>query len=76
MKKTMVYLHDDQYKMLKEESKQMHTGMAAIIRDAVLLYFKTKKKKINYFSFVGIAEGPHQGNTSEKAEELLKEIMR
>ena len=76
MKKTMIYLNDDQYNLLKEEAEETHAGMAAIIRDAVSLYFKAKKKKMNYFSFVGIAEGSRKGNTSEKVEEILKEIMR
>lgn len=76
MRKTMVYLNDEQYLLLKRESEATRMGMAEIIRKALSNYFGTKKKKVDYFSFVGIADGPPNGRTSELVEDILREELR
>ncbi|MBI5187724.1 MAG: hypothetical protein HZA07_01435 [Nitrospirae bacterium] len=43
-------------------------------REALSSYLREERKeKDDYFSFVGIAEGPKKGKTSEQAEEILRE---
>lgn len=76
MRKTMMYLDDDQYLLLKREAESSKKGMAEIVREALSSYLKSKKKKLDYFSFVGIAEGPKRGKTSEMVEEMLREELR
>lgn len=76
MKKTMVYLEDNQYLLLKRLAESSKKRMAEIIREALMSYFNSKKKKVDYFSFVGIAEGPQKGKTSELVEEILREELR
>ena len=76
MKKTIIYLEQDQYILLKEASALKRGKMSEIIREALAIYLKTKKQNPDYFSFVGIAQGPKNGKTSEKAEEILLEALR
>ena len=76
MKKTMVYLEDDQFFLLKKTAASSKRKMYEIIRAALSNHLKGKKKKLNYFSFVGTARGPKKGKTSEQAEEVLKEVLR
>ena len=76
MRKTMIYLEDEQFVLLKRAASASRKNMAEIIREALAGYFSERKEKINYFSFVGIAEGPRKGRTSEKAEDVLREIMK
>lgn len=77
MRKTMVYLEDDQFLLLKRAAAASKKKMSEIIREALSNYLKEKKgKKLDYFSFVGIAEGPKKGRTSEQAEEILREVLK
>lgn len=76
MKKTMVYLEDEQFFFLKRMATSSKKRMSEIIREALSSYLQSKKEKLDYFQFVGIAEGPKNGRTSEKAEEILKEILK
>lgn len=77
MKKTMVYLEDNQYLLLKKVASSSNKGMAEIIREALAQHLTTKTlSKTDPFSFVGIAKGPKNGDTSERAEEILKESLR
>lgn len=77
MKKTMVYLEDNQYLLLKKMASSSNKRMAEIIREALAQHLKTKTlSKTDAFSFIGIAKGPKNGNTSERAEEILKESLR
>jgi len=50
--------------------------MSEIMREALSRYLEEKKEKLDYFCFVGIAEGPKNGRTSEQAEEILKEVLK
>jgi len=75
MRKTMVYLDEEQFLKLKEVAASSRKKVSEIFREALEVYLK-EKEKIDYFSFVGIAEGPKSGRTSEEAEEILKEILR
>lgn len=73
----MVYLTDEQFLLLKRVAVSSKKRMSEIIREALSGYLKKKnKEKIDYFSFVGIAEGPKKGKTSEQVEEILKETLK
>lgn len=77
MRKTMVYLEDNQFILLKRVSSSSKKRMSEVIREALSSYLKeAKKEKDDYFSFVGIAEGPKKGKTSEQTEEILREVLK
>lgn len=77
MRKTMVYLEDDQFLLLKRVAASSKKKMAEVIREALSGYLNSKKnKKLDYFSFVGMAKGPKSGRTSERVEEILREILK
>lgn len=76
MRKTMVYLEDEQFLLLKKAAASSKRKMSEIIREALSHHLKGKKKKLDYFSFVGIAEGPKGEKTSEQAEEILREALK
>jgi hypothetical protein len=76
MRKTMIYLEDGQFLLLKRASSVSKKRMSEIIREAISGYLKEKKEMIDYLSFVGIAEGPKKGRISERAEEVLREAMK
>ena len=75
MRKTMIYLEDDQFWLLKKHAQQQRRSMAELIREAVRRYLRSNKAKVDYFSFVGIARGPKGEATSEQAEEILKKLL-
>lgn len=72
----MIYLEDEQFFLLKKAASQSKKRVSEIVREAIWLYFKQKKPLKDAFSFIGIAEGPQNGKTSEEAEEILKEILK
>lgn len=76
MKKTMIYLDDADHAALKHKAAKEGTSMAELIRRAVTDLVKPKEP--DYFGFVGIAESSPEygGDGSERAEEILDEIMR
>jgi FPC/CPF motif-containing protein YcgG len=76
MKKTMVYLEDEQFLLLKRTAASSKKKMSEIIREALSSYIKEKKEKLDYFSFVGLAEGPKDGRTSEQTEEILRKLLK
>jgi dsDNA-binding SOS-regulon protein len=76
MRKTMVYLEDNQFLLLKRVAASSKKRMSEIIREALSCYLNEKKEKLDYFSFVGIAEGPKKGKTSERAEKILREVLK
>ncbi len=76
MKKTMVYLEDEQLLLLKRTAASSKKRMSEIIREALASYLIEKKEKPDYFSIVGIAKGPKNGRTSEQAEEVLRKILK
>jgi len=43
-----------------------------IIREALSHHLKGRRKRIDCFSFVGMAHGPRMGKTSEQAEDILR----
>lgn len=61
--------------MLKKVAARSGKKMSEIIREALRAYLE-EKGKVDYFSFVGIAEGPQKGRASEEAEEILREALR
>lgn len=75
MRKSMVYLEDEQFLLLKKVAARSGKKMSEVIREALRAYLEGKGK-VDYFSFVGIAEGPKGGRTSEEVEEVLREALR
>ena len=76
MRKTMIYLEDDQFLLLKRAAVSSNRKMSEIIREALSRYLRGRKKKPDYFSFVGIGHGPKKGKTSEQAEDILREALK
>lgn len=76
MRKTMIYLEDDQFLLLKRAAVSSNRKMSEIIREAVSNHLRGRKKKSDYFSFVGIGRGPKKGKTSEQAEDILREALK
>ena len=76
MRKTMVYLENEQFLLLKRAAVSSNRKMSEIIREAVSNHLRGKKKKLDYFSFVGIGSGPKKGKTSEQAEDILREALK
>ncbi len=76
MRKTMIYLEDEQFLLLKRATASTNKKMSEIIREALSRYLKKGSKNPDYFSFVGIARGPKGGRISEKAEDVLREALR
>jgi hypothetical protein len=72
----MIYLEDEQFLLLKKTAASSKKKMSEIIREALASYLKKRKRQVDYFSFVGMAEGPKKGRTSEQAEETLREVLR
>lgn len=75
MRKTMVYLEEEQFALLKQKARQQGQSMAELIREAIRRYLKSDKTRIDYFSFVGIGQGPKGEAASEHAEEILKDLL-
>ncbi len=78
MRKTMVYLEEEQFRELKQRARREGRSMAALIREAVRRYLQQDggRASPDYFAFVGIAAGPRGEATSERAEEVLRELLR
>lgn len=76
MRKTMIYLEDEQFLLLKKTAASSKRKMSEIIREALSEHLKEKKEGLDYFSFVGIASGPKKGKASEQGEEILREALR
>ncbi|WP_422445546.1 ribbon-helix-helix domain-containing protein [Thermoanaerobacterium sp. DL9XJH110] len=76
MRKTMVYLNEEQFFALKQIAKQSNRKMAELIREAVDNLIREKNKNKNYFRFVGIGSGEVNGRTSENVDEVLKEVFK
>lgn len=76
VKKTMIYLEDEQLILLKRAVSASKKRMSEIIREAISNYLKEKETPVDYFSFVGIAEGPKKGKTSEQAEDVLRKALK
>ena len=72
----MIYLEDEQFMLLKRAVSTSKKKMSEIIRDAITHYLNEKKREVDYFSFIGIAEGPERGRTSEEAEEVLRGMLK
>ncbi|MCL6642039.1 MAG: ribbon-helix-helix domain-containing protein [Candidatus Bipolaricaulota bacterium] len=75
MKKTMIYLEEEQFLLLRKRAQAEERSMAELIREAVSRYLKGDSSKDDFFSFVGIGEGPKGEAASEEAEELIKQLF-
>ena len=70
----MVYLENTQHELLKRRSIATGSSMAELIRKAVNLYMGIEHAAPD-LSFVGSASGPRNGDTSERDEEILRQIF-
>ncbi|MCR4420373.1 MAG: PIN domain-containing protein [Clostridia bacterium] len=61
--------------VVKKVAARSGKRMSEVIRETLRAYLE-EKAGVDYFSIVGIAEGPKDGRTSEEAEEVLKEALR
>jgi FPC/CPF motif-containing protein YcgG len=75
MRKTMIYLEEEQFLLLRKRAKAEGRSMAELIREAVSRYLKGDSSRDDYFSFVAIGEGPKGEAASEEAEELIKRLF-
>ena len=76
MKKTMIYLEEEQFLLLRKRAEAEERSMAELIREAVSRYLKGDSSEGDYFSFVGIGAGPKGEAASEEAEVLIKQLFR
>ena len=76
MKKTMIYLDEEQHYLLCKRAKSSRTSIAKLIREAVKEYITRTMERDVYFSFVGIAEGPEKGRVSEDVNSYLREALK
>jgi FPC/CPF motif-containing protein YcgG len=75
MRKTMIYLEEEQFLLLRKRAKAEGRSMADLIREAVSRYLKGDSSRDDYFSFVAIGKGPKGEAASEEAEELIKRLF-
>lgn len=75
MKKTMIYLSEEQQLLLKERAREKGVSMAALIREAVDGYLVREKPAVDYMAIVGIAEGAPGDRTSERVDEAMAKIV-
>ena len=71
MKKTSVYLEDEQVERLRQLAAREGRSQAEILRDAILTYAE-QKKRLRKFALAGIADGPGGSVADIPEEELLK----
>lgn len=76
MKKTMVYLSEEQQLLLKQRARKRGVSMAALIREAVDGFLVREKPEVDYMAIVGMAEGVPGENVSERVDEVLAEIIK
>lgn len=75
MKRTMIYLEDNQYAKLSRLAKEKKESVAALIRTAVDSLLKRHGKDIDYMSIVGIAKS-EPDRISEEVESYLHKLFR
>jgi len=75
MKKTTIYLEEEQFLLLKRLAEAEGRSTAELIREAVSRYLQGDSSRVVYFSFVGIGEGPKGEAASEEAEEIVKRVL-
>lgn len=76
MKKTMIYLKEQQQLVLRQRAREKGVSVASLIRDAVDDFIVREKPQVDYLSIVGIAAGVASERTSERVDEALAAAMR
>lgn len=78
MKKTLVYLEEDQLKRLRARARASNKSVAAMVREAVAAWLGEAPPKTAYEvlgDFIGCAEGSPEGNDSERADEIVHNLI-
>lgn len=74
MRKTLIYLTEEQLQALRGRAKANRTSLAAVVRDAVSAYLgQPERSPIE--DFIGCAEGEAGGDTSSRADEILRKLL-
>jgi len=76
MRKTMVYLEEEQFWKLKRRARAEGRSLAELVREAVARYLRPRPNGKDVFDFVGAGRGPKGEAASEQSEEFLKEILK
>ena len=74
MKKALVYFTDEQLKALRLRARSTRRSMAALVRDAVSSYLGESPQS-PLEGFIGCAECETGGETSARADEILKRLL-
>ncbi len=74
MKKTLVYLTDEQLEALRLRARSTRRSMAALVRDAVSSYLGQPEAS-PLEGFIGCGEGEAGGETSAHADEILRRML-
>lgn len=72
--KTLVYLEEEQLRMLRRRARRAGHSMAAEVREAVARYLASPGPE-RLDGFVGCAEGPKGDDASARADEILKGLL-
>ena len=76
MKKTMIYLKEQQQLVLRQRAKEKGVSVAALIRDAVDDFIVRERPQVDYLSIVGMAAGVSSERTSERVDAALAAAIR
>ena len=76
MRKTMIYLQEQQHDSLNRRSQATGRSLADLIREAVDHYLEDTRESSPDLSFIGAGVGPDDGGASEHDEEMLRELLR
>lgn len=76
MKKTMIYLKEQQQLVLRQRAREKGVSVASLIRDAVDDFIVREKPQVDYLLIVGMAAGVAGERTSERVDEALAAAMR
>ena len=74
LKKTLIYLDEEQLRALKRRSRRTGSSMAAQVREAVARYLAAPAAP-PLEGFVGCGAGPADDDASERADEILKGLL-
>lgn len=75
MKKTMIYLPEEEHQRLKDWAELGGASMASLVREAVGEYISSRQrsKKDAILKIIGCATDLPPGNYSERVDEILDE---
>lgn len=72
----MIYIEDEQDRILRRKALEERKSIAQLIRDALEQYIKINRQEEDFLAFVGIGAGPKGDNASERVDEVLREALK